>query len=234
MYKLISIIIITTFSVLIVNSQVIVNPVVDFKSHSTLNIEKISKTDSTTVLFMNIKNERAKDGWFCVDKKVYLEVPGTNIKFDIIRSEGIENCPEMHKFTKIGESLSFKLIFPNIGDTITELDLVEDCNEDCFFIRGINLDQNFNNEVHNFNKGVLLYRENNIEKALSFFKKIIETSKYKKSKHFAYSLYIIPVIYQKLGKKSLAQKAYKDLVDSDIVKKEYFINKLNELEGFGN
>ena len=234
MHKLISIIIITVFTVSIVNSQIIDNPVVNVKSHPTLNIEKISKTESTTVFHMNIKNELAQDGRFCVDNKVFLSIPGKNIKFDMIRSEGIENCPEMHEFTKVGESLSFKLIFPNISDTIIELDLVEDCNEDCFYIRGINLDQIFNKEVHDFDTGVIFYRDNNVEKALSYFKEIVESSKYKKSKHYAYSMYILPVIYQKLGKRSLANKTYQDLVDSDIIDKEYFINKLNEIEGFGD
>jgi len=212
--------------------QTIFNPVVNSKTHPTLDIEKIVKTDSNTVFFMNLRNELEKNGAFCVDNKVFVSIPGKRIKFDMIKSTGIENCPEIHKFNAVGEELRFQLFFPPISDTIKELDLVENCNDNCFTIRGIILDEVINAEIHAFDAGVLYYRKGEYDVALRYFKDIVEKSKNTGSKYYAYSMYILPVIYYNKGNNAMAKEAFEDLLKSDIYDKEYFIDKIKEIDFF--
>ncbi len=213
------------------NAQTIENPVVDMKSHPTLNIEKIEKTDNFTILFMSLKNE-IENGAFCVNSDVFISLPDKRIKFDMIKSEGIENCPNMHKFTAPGQVLNFKLYFPLINDTIKLLDLVENCTDNCFYIRGIHLDKVFNEETRNFDIGINYYRKGNVQHALPYFLDIVNKSQYKKSKHYAYSMYIVPIIYEKIGYLDDAKEAFDKLVDSDIVEKKYFLKKIREIAYF--
>jgi hypothetical protein len=214
-----------------INAQVIEKPFVNIKSHPTLGIDKIERSKTSTVFYLSLKNE-LDNGYFCVDNNVFISIPGKRIKFNMIKSEGIENCPEMHKFSSKGQVINFKLFFPPISDTIMELDLVENCTDNCFYIRGINLDIDFNNEINNFDIGVNYYRNGVISHALPYFLDIVNKSKYKKSKHYAYSLFIIPIIYEKNGYIDDASKAFTNLLNSDIVEKEYFIRKIKEIPFF--
>ncbi len=212
--------------------QTIYNPVINSKTHPTLQIEKIMKTDSNTVFFLNIKNELKNGGSFCVDKNVFISIPGKRVKFDMIKSEGIENCPQIHKFNEAGEELRFRLFFPAINDSIKELDLVENCTQNCFAIRGIILDNIINEEIHAFDAGVLYFRKGEYDVALNYFKGIVSKSKNINSKYYAYSMYILPVIYYKRGEKSKAKKAYENLLRSNINNKNYFVNKIKEIDFF--
>lgn len=215
-----------------IHAQVILNPVVNYKTHPTLKVEKIIKNANETIFFMSIMNELEQGGAFCVDKDVFISIPNKRIKFNMVKSEGIENCPDYHKFNIVGETVNFKLHFPAISDTIKELDLVENCNENCFTIRGIILDETINKEMQAFDTGVLYYRNGDYDVALSYFKEIVEKSKNTNSKYYAYSMYILPVIYYNKGEKALAKKAYENLLKSDIYDKDYFVDKIEEIEFF--
>jgi len=216
-----------------INAQIIENPVVDFKSHPTLNITKILRSEDSTVFYMSLKNEVEK-GYFCVNNDVFMSIPGKRVKFEMIKSSGIENCPDMHKFNAPGQVVNFTLYFPAISDTIKVIDLVENCTDNCFALRGVHLDNTYNQEVHNFDTGVNYYRSGNVQHALPFFLDIVNKSKYKNSKHFAYSTYIIPIIYEKIGYLEDADKSFQRLINSDIVEKEYFIGKIREIPYFKN
>jgi len=215
----------------IINAQTIDNPVVDIKSHPTLNITKIEKSSESTIFYLTLKN-KVENGFFCVNTDVFISIPGKRIKFDMIKSEGIENCPDLHKFSSPGQVVNFKLFFPSISDTIKTLDLVENCTDNCFSIRGIHLDKKYNEEVHNFDIGINYYRSGNIQHALPFFLDIVNKSNFSKSKHYAYSMYIIPIIYEKIGYLKDAKKSFQNLLNSDIIEKEYFIGKIRELPFF--
>ncbi len=212
--------------------QIIYNPVVNSKTHPTLQIEKIVKSDSNTVFYMSIKNKLEKGGAFCVDKNVFISIPGKRVKFDMLKSAGIENCPQIHKFNTVGEELRFQLFFPPLNDTIKELDLVENCNNNCFAIRGIILDEIINEEIYAFDTGVSYYRKGNYDVALNYFKEIVDDSKNTGSKYYAYSMYILPVIYYNKGEKSKAKAAYKNLLNSNIYDKDYFVSKIKEIDFF--
>lgn len=215
-----------------INSQIINKPVVQVKSHPTLNIIKIEQKESETVFYMNIVNRLKEGGWFCVDKNVKLT--SENLKDDIrmLRSENIENCPTSHHFTKINESVNFKLYFPPLPKGIGEVSLVEDCADNCFYINGIILDQTLSNEIKSFDKGFSLYSKNDYKGSLQYFTEIRDNSVYTDRKHYGYSIYIIPVIYHKLGEHEAAKRAYQKLKEKDFKEKEYFIEQLKKIDFF--
>ena len=183
---------------------------------------------------MSIRNEM-KDtemAWFCADKNIYLKNSKGDETFMIEKSEGIPVCPDSHKFKKEGEILYFKLIFPKLPETIKGLDLIENCSDNCFSFYGIILDPVLTKEINLFEKGVALYSSEKKSEALSCFIEIIKTTKDKNSNIYAYSMYIIPLIYIELEDKVSAKKEYRNLKKSEIKDKDYFIEKLKENEFF--
>lgn len=123
-------------------SQTIINPNYGLKSHETLEIKKIECNSESTSVFLSIEN-RIQGGAFCADKNIYILYPdGTKSK--LISSSGIPVCPESFKFKAIGEKLDFKLVFPPLKEGTEWIDLVEDCDDDCFSFYGVTLDQVFN------------------------------------------------------------------------------------------
>lgn len=106
---------------------------------------------------MHIVNRIKEGGWFCVDKNVKLTSESLKDDIRMLRSENIENCPTSHHFTKINESVNFKLYFPPLPKGLTEVNLIEDCADNCFYMNGIVLDMVLNNEIKSFDKGFSLY-----------------------------------------------------------------------------
>ncbi|MGE5356036.1 MAG: tetratricopeptide repeat protein [Deltaproteobacteria bacterium] len=217
-----------------INAQVITKPSVDSKSHPTLSVVKIEFKENETVFYMSIVNRIKEGGWFCVDKNV--KITSADLKNDIkmLRSENIPNCPTTHQFTKINESKNFKLFFPPIPPNIKEIDLIEDCSDNCFFIKGVVLDQVLNDEIKTFDKGFSLYSKNDFRGSLQYFNQIRDNSVFKERKHYGYSIYIIPVIYHKLGEDEAAKRAFQKLKDQEFKDKKYFVEQIKKIDFFKN
>lgn len=226
------------FTVLFVEesfSQTIILPVVTIKSHKTLSIEKIEFSDKQTIIFLSIENQKTEgEAWFCADKSIYIKnVQGIDMYY-MIKSEGIPTCPETYKFTKSGEILQFKLIFPKIPVSINEIDIIESCNDNCFYLRGVILDPSQNADIKLFEKGVALYLNKKPNEALKCFLELSANIKDRKSNIYGYTLYIVPLIYFEKGDKENAKKEYSRLINSVISDKDYFIEKLCKEEFFNN
>ena len=214
------------------NAQTINKPSVQVKSHPTLNIIKIEQKETETIFFMHIVNRIKEGGWFCVDKNVKLTSEGFKEDIRMIRSENIENCPTSHQFTKLNESKSFRLYFPPIPAGVTEVNLVEECSDNCFYMNGIVLDQVLNNEIKSFDMGLSLYSKNDFRGSLQYFIDIRDNSIHTDRKHYGYSMYIIPLIYHKLDEPDSAKRAYKKLKENDFKDKDYFIMQLKKIDFF--
>lgn len=227
-------IILEFLSVNILLSQTIEHPVVHEKSHPTLSILKIEKGENETIFHMQIVNMLAEGGWFCIDKSVKLQIAGKKEEIKMHRSDGLPLCPEIHSFDKTGEELEFRLYFPALPQKILELDLIEDCDDNCFFFKGIVLDNTLNNEIRTFEKGLSEYSKNDFEAALRSFALIRDNSMFKERKHYGYSMFIIPVIYHNSGDTDAAKSAYKALLDTEFTNKEYFISQLHKMDFFKN
>jgi hypothetical protein len=215
-------------------AQLIEHPVVEEKSHPTLTIVKIEKVESETVFHMAIVNMLAEGGWFCIDKAVKVKSIETGEEIKIQRSEGLPLCPDAHRFSKIGEELSFRLYFPALPDEIIEIDLIEDCDDNCFYFKGIVLDNTLNSEIRTFEKGLSQYSNNDHDAALRSFTLVRDNSIFKNRKHYGYSIFIIPVIYHNSGDPDAARLAYKILLDTEFGNKVYFIAQLQKIDFFKN
>jgi hypothetical protein len=126
-------------------SQTIDKPNYGLKSHETLEISKVDITEQKTVIYLNIENKIA-GGYFCADKNIFILLPdGT--RSNLISSKGIPVCPDTYKFKTIGEKLEFELTFPPLKKNTGWIDLIEDCNENCFSFYGICLNCDLNKKI---------------------------------------------------------------------------------------
>jgi len=123
-------------------SQSFIQPNYGLKSHETLEIKKIETASEATSFYMSIEN-RIQGGSFCADKNIFIIYPdGTKSK--LVSSSGIPVCPDIYKFRAPGEKLDFVLVFPPLKAGTKWVDLVEECNENCFSFYGVTLDNELN------------------------------------------------------------------------------------------
>jgi hypothetical protein len=138
------------------------------KSHPTLSVEYIELSGSSAIVELMVKNEHPQ-GWFCRDEHVFLKNRTT--KHPIISSENIPVCPDKHFFATTGEKLTFRLIFPPVDTAIQYIDLIEDCDESCFYIKGIVLSKMGNEWL---NEGFRAYSEQKPELAIHYFLRFLK------------------------------------------------------------
>ncbi len=129
-------------------AQSFIKPNYGLKSHETLIINKIEATTKATTFFISVENRRIQGGSFCADKNIYLIFPDGTRSL-LVTSAGIPVCPETYKFKSIGESLDFTLSFPPLKQGTRWVDLVEECQQNCFSFYGIVLDNDLNQKIDN-------------------------------------------------------------------------------------
>jgi len=221
-----------TFVSGVMHAQLVINPVIHSKTHPSLMLDSIELSKFDTKCFLTVVNQNTEGtAWFCADKFIYIVENDSGIKHQLMYAEGIPHCPEMHTFTEFGEKLQFTLRFAPLENKKAEIDIIENCNDNCFSLKGIVLDPDLNAELRQFEKGVALFNNEESVEALSVFTPLLN-SKYKTENHYAYSLYIIPVIYEKMMEYEQAKNAYQVLKASKLLKKQYFLEKLHEIPFF--
>lgn len=132
--------------VLNVQSQIVVKPNYGIKSHEVLNIDSIINSESNTIVFLSAVVPEAGSP-FCVNKSTYLRGNNSGMKYNMIRTRNVSLCPSSKVYKNAGERFIFELIFPKIDTTLKCIDLIEDCNDACFYFKGIILDKSFNKEI---------------------------------------------------------------------------------------
>jgi hypothetical protein len=152
-------------------SQSFIAPNVALKSHETLDIIKIVMSEENTRIYLKVEN-RISGGNFCADKNIWLVSPD-GIRTLLISSNGIPVCPETYKFKTPGESLDFVLTFPPIKKGVESVNLIEDCQQNCFSFYGIILDNNLNK---NLDDAFTLAENDEPARALVSFTKIAEVA----------------------------------------------------------
>lgn len=207
-------------------AQIFNNPIASKISHPSLKITKIEITDSETIVSLKVTNKLSSGGWFCADKSIYLKNTNGIEIFELINSENIPVCPEKHEFAYTGEILEFKLYFEKISENIQFIDLIEDCSNACFSFNGIILDNIHNEKIREFEKGFEFYQNNEAEKAISFFEKVLDGNITIQSQIYGLSYYYLIMIYKKQGLNEKAQELYSKLLESDIEDKATFIKEL--------
>ena len=197
-----------------------------------MSIDSIVLEKEQTRCYLQVENLNTEGGaWFCADENIQLVELKSNRKRLLLRAENIPVCPESYQFSYPGEKLSFILVFPGLVDPKGEIDIIENCSDNCFSLKGIILDNSLNEEIRSFEQGVLLFNQGDLKGALQIFESL-SLSSYVNENHFAYTLYILPVIYYQMKEEARAIQAYERLKSTSILNKDYFIQKLLEIEFF--
>lgn len=222
MKKIGIIICLTIIYVTQLKSQTIEKPNFGLKSHETLEITRIENTSSRTIIYLTVEN-RIAGGNFCADKNIYIIYPDGK-KSKLISSKGIPVCPESYKFKTVGEKLSFELTFSSLTPNTQWIDLLEDCNEDCFSFYGICLNKNLNSKI---DEAASLAEKNEPSKALVSFSELGSSMDNLNSGMGGLIYVSIIKLAKETGDKTKAAEWYTKLKSSNIPKKELYIKNLN-------
>jgi hypothetical protein len=206
-----------------VSSQIIVQPNTGLKSHETMELGKIEITSGKTVVYFTIEN-RLEGGNFCADKNIFIIYPdGRRIK--LINAEGIPVCPDNYKFKSIGEKLDFSLTFPALRKGTEWIDIVEECESNCFYFYGITLNPELNKRL---DEAFILAAEGDPVKTMQLFRKILESAD-NQNQGIEGSLYInIISAAIESGDKVEAAVWYKRLLSSHAPRLNLYVKFLND------
>ncbi len=199
-------------------SQTVVKPNFALASHP-LKVESILFTNKSTVVELSIENKSAT-GFFCADKNISLINSLNSKKYLLIKSSGIPVCPENYSFAYVGEILKFKLFFSAISSSVKYVDIIENCSNNCFSIKGIILDKFVNNEIDIAYKH---YNNYDLDAALkSFTVAVNKNTDYP----YAWLHYNILQIYAEKNDFVSAKKWYYKIINSNFLDKKELIANL--------
>jgi hypothetical protein len=205
-------------------SQTFLLPNVALKSHETLDIMKVEITEEKTLIFLKVEN-RITGGDFCADRNIYIVYPD-GVRSLLVASHGIPVCPDTYKFKSAGEQLDFVLTFPPLRKGFESVNLIEDCNQNCFSFYGIILDNNLNKDIDD---AFALAENSEPAKALVRFTEIADR-KVTGNPGAAGLLYLNVVqLYRTTGNAVRAAEWYKKLESSGLPETELYIKHLNSI-----
>jgi hypothetical protein len=203
-------------------SQSILAPNSALKSHETLDILKVVTSEEKTEVFLKVEN-RITGGNFCADKNIYIVYPDGTRSL-LVSSNGIPVCPDTYKFSSAGEKLDFVLTFPPLKKGVESINLIEDCQENCFSFYGIILDNNLNKKIED---AFSLAENEEPAKALVSFIKILEETG-NKNPGASGLLYVnIVKLYVATGNKVKASEWYRKLESSGLPETPLYLKHLN-------
>ena len=208
--------------------RVVKNPSVAQQTHPEMQIEEISFYSDSTIVEISVVNRIAQGGWFCADKNTFIEDPHNFIRRKVINVEGIPWCPSAHRFSRVGEVLRFKLIFPGLPGNPETLNLIEVCDKSCFALRGIILNEKLNTDIRLFDEGMAHYSANRFSEAIAIFAKVVEEIPSNPTHVYGYSFYNLIRINWDLGNKETALVWLNQLQKSGLPNSQYFINNLKK------
>lgn len=210
-------------------SQIVVDrPFAAEQSHTELSIEKITFYIDSAVVNLTVVNKLEQGGWFCADKNIYIENPYTRQRYQLIRSNGIPNCPQMHNFKEKDEKLSFNLVFQPVPADLRTINLVENCEKACFNFKGIILDAKLNADIRTFNRGMDFYTANKVDDAVACFIKVLEEIPAFPTHVYGYAFYHLVVIHQNKNDNLTAKYWLGRLESSQLPDKQYFIEAIRK------
>ena len=142
----------------------------------------------------------------------------------LLSSTGIPVCPETYKFKSPGEQLDFVLTFPPLLKGISSVNLIEDCQDNCFSFYGIILDNGLNKKIDD---AFTLAENDEPAKAMVNFVKIAEETG-TKNQGAAGLLYMnIVKLSKETGNYIKAFEWYKKLETSGLPETSLYIKHLN-------
>lgn len=204
--------------------QSVLAPNVALKSHETLDIIKVEISEEKTQIFLKVEN-RIKGGNFCADRNIYIVYPDGTRSL-LTSSDGIPVCPDTYKFKSPGEQLDFVLTFPPIKKGYGSVNLIEDCQQNCFSFYGIILDSELN---RNIDEAFGLAENSEPAKALLRFTEIAGKTGNKNQGATGLLYMNIVKLYKATGNSVKAAEWYKKLESSGMPETSLYINHLNSV-----
>ena len=209
-----------------VKSQVYQRPNFSFSTHETLDLESIEIDDNQTRIYLSILN-RKLGASFCVDTSTYIRNSLGKEEYRLIESMGVPDCPDVHKFSIVGKKLSFILVFPPISKEIKYIDIIENCQDACFSIRYVLLDNEINEMI---NQGLSLYESRKMTESLKVFEDLMLSRNDNLSPVFGtIYLYMMSINYE-LGQSKEIRRLYDELKQSSIINKEEILEEVRYQE----
>ena len=203
-------------------SQEYYYPIAVELSHPDLVIKRISFNDKNTVVELSITN-KMMGGWFCADRNIYLFNTVENKRYNLKGSNNIPNCPDKYMFKRVGERLEFALFFDKIENHGERIDLIEDCNNSCFYFKGILLNNSKNRDIHLFETSVVQYESGNIKQAEVNFKKIISNIPDHPTHVYGFAYSYLYKIALKKGDNNLAEKWKAEFIGTNLPNKDFYL-----------
>jgi len=130
----------------ILKAQSIFEPNYALKNPMTLEIINIETKDDVTLLNISIENQ-AEGGYYCIEPETYL-ITDQGEKLRLISLSGLPQCPDVYKFKRVGEIKYVTMQFPSIKKGTSWVDIIEDCDDNCFSIYGLSLDYSLNAKIN--------------------------------------------------------------------------------------
>lgn len=127
-------------------AQSIFEPNYALKNPMTLELINIELKDDVTLLNISIEN-LAEGGYYCIDPATYL-ITDKGERFKLSELSGLPLCPDVYKFSRVGEIKYITMRFPPIGKDSEWLDIIEECSDNCLSIYGLCLDIKINTEIN--------------------------------------------------------------------------------------
>jgi hypothetical protein len=140
-------ILLVLFSSFLLKSQEIIKPNFSVASHPMV-VDNIRFTLNQMIVSLSIEN-KVSGGNFCVDQNTYVEDAYNKSRWMMTDSKNIPICPETYHFKLVGEKLNFHLYFPKPDFEIKYLNIIEECDNNCFSILGIILNPEMNKQINN-------------------------------------------------------------------------------------
>lgn len=210
----------------LVSAQIYENPIAGKQSHPELGITLIELTDIETIISLQVTNKKEVGGWFCADKNIYIKNSKGVERYQLIKSEGIPTCPDQHNFTSYGEVLRFKLYFPRISSNIEFIDLIENCNNACFYFTGIILNNQHNKNIISFENGFDMYQNKDFTNSIPYFLEVKNNLTNVDSQIYGLSFYYLIMIYSKNSEQEKVDNLLKELNSTNLNDKETILKEL--------
>ena len=198
-------------------------PVAGEFNQAELIIENIKVTDVETVVTLSVTNQMEKGAWYCADKNIYIYSKQLDKRFYITSKENIPTCPEKYEFSSIGEKLVFKLNFPSVKYAGNRIDIIEDCNNSCFYFKDIILDNKLNTDIHLFDFALDQYKNGNYGMAEVNFKKIISNIPDHPTHVYGFAYSYLYKIALKKGDNNLAEKWKAEFIGTNLPNKDFYL-----------
>jgi len=191
-----------------------------------LIVKKIELLENQTIVELELTNQ-SKTGYFCADKNVNLYDIVRKIKYELISLKGIPACPATYKFKKVGEVLKFQLYFPKLLEGTKYINIVENCNSNCFSLHGVIVDKEINKEI---NLGFDYYYKGKLDFALKAFTNVINNNQ---DYPFGYLYAKVIQIYTEKNDYKSAKKWYNKIKNSNFTDKAQVLSNLKEKPYYG-